>query len=376
MKKEVLALALIVVCCVGALIGLVNTFNSSSKSEKTISTEKKESSFTSIFGGQDKMAVIRLNGVISDSEEDSGFFMSVSPAVRAKKYINKAEEDDSVKGVFLRINSPGGTVGASQEVYNAIMRCRKKKPVVVSMGDVAASGGYYIASASDVIVANPGTLTGSIGVIFNTMNFTDLMQKVGVKSNVIKSGKFKDIGSGFRPMSEQDRALLLALIDENYEQFVADIIKGRIDFDKTDKKDKADKKEEKSKKTKSKVKANAKSEDKKDKEEDDSQKHGQLTEKILREYADGRIMTGEQAFKIGLVDELGGSYKAEKILVKLAKKRFKKVSDDIEFVIYDKPQTFSEIFLEVSSKLKPVVGIDKQLPFSMSHPNQPLWIME
>lgn len=370
MKKEVLALALIVVCCVGALIGLVNTFNSSAKSEKVDSNQKKESSLSSIFGGQDKMAVIRLNGVISDADDDSEFFMSVSPAVRAKKYINKAEKDDSVKGVFIRINSPGGTVGASQEVYNAVMRCRKKKPVVVSMGDVAASGGYYIASASDVIVANPGTLTGSIGVIFNAMNFTDLMQKVGVKSNVIKSGKFKDIGSGFRPMSEQDRALLLAIIDENYEQFVSDILKGRIDFDKKSLKLKNDKKDVKSVKKKAKV-----SFDKVNKI-DKSKNNTKLTEKVLREYADGRIMTGEQAYKIGLVDDLGGSYEAEKILVELAQKRFKNIPDDIEFVTYDKPQSFSEIFVEMSSKLKPEVGIDKQIPFSMTHPNQPLLIME
>lgn len=374
MKKEALALALIIVCCVGALIGLVNTFNSSSKSETAVSTQKKESGISSIFGGQDKIAVIRLNGVISDSEDDSDFFMSVSPAVRAKKYINKAAEDDSVKGIFLRINSPGGTVGASQEVYNAVMRCRKKKPVVVSMGDVAASGGYYIASASDVIVANPGTLTGSIGVIFNAINFADLMNKVGVKSNVIKSGKFKDIGSGFRPMSEQDRALLLAIIDENYEQFIGDIVKGRIDFEKKSATAKSDKKSVK--KSTKKVVKKSKTEEKATNTEDETKKHGTLTEKVLREYADGRIMTGEQAFEIGLVDELGGSYEAKKILVELAQKRFKKIPDDIEFVIYDKPQTFSEMFFEVSSKLKPEVGIDKQLPFSMSHPNQPLLIME
>ncbi|MGD9581592.1 MAG: signal peptide peptidase SppA [Vampirovibrionia bacterium] len=368
MKKEALALALIIVCSIGALVGLVSNFSSSDKADKSTSIEKKESTLSSLFGGQEKMAVIRLNGVISDSDDDSDFFMSVSPALRAKKYITKATDDDSVKGVLIRINSPGGTVGASQEVYNAIMRCRKKKPVVVSMGDVAASGGYYIASASDIIVANPGTLTGSIGVIFNTMNFTDLMQKVGVKSNVVKSGKFKDIGSGFRPMTEDERKLLLAIIDENYEQFVSDIIKGRIDYKAKSSKTKSDDKKGKTKKSESKVK-------KEDKEKKDDPKI-KLTEKTLREYADGRIMTGQQAYQIGLVDELGGSYKAEKELIALSKKRFKKISDDIEFIVYDKPQSFSEMFVEISSKLKPEMGVDKNLPFSMSHPNQPLWIME
>lgn len=363
MRKDILAILILIVCLLGSIIGLVNTFNSADKESKA----STKSSSVSIFGFQDKIALVTLAGVISDSGDDSGsIFGSLTPAMKVRKYINKAAKDKSVKAVILRINSPGGTVGASQEVYNAVIRCRKKKPVVVSMGDVAASGGYYIASAADSIVANPGTLTGSIGVIFNAMNFTDLMKKVGVKSNVIKSGKFKDIGSGFRPMSEADKALLQGLITDAYGQFIDDIIAGRIDYN-SDKRKSVKKKVNKVKKSAKKKKAD-------DKEQKSSA--AKLTVKTLKQYADGRILSGQQAYDIGLVDELGGLYEAKILAKKLAKKKFRNVKDSIDIVEYDKPQTFSEFILEMRHSIIPKADITQKLPFSMSHPNQPLWIME
>src|SRR6185436_16569611 len=157
------------------------------------------------------------------------------------------------------INSPGGSVGAVQEVYDEILRLKKSgKKVVVSMGDVAASGGYYVACAADKIYANPGTLTGSIGVIFETGNVQSLLKKIGVKVQPIKSAEHKDIGSPFKTMSVQERQILQSIIDDAYGQFVRAIVDGR-----------------------------------------QMQK-----EKVLR-LADGRIYSGAQAKSEGLVDELG-----------------------------------------------------------------------
>lgn len=341
MKKETLALVLIIVCIIGSVIGLVNNFKKSSDLAKEAEKVESESPFK-LIGNYDRIALITLSGVISEENSEKEYFFTSSPAKRARKYLDKAAEDNRVKGVVLRINSPGGTVGASQEVYDAVLRCRENKPIVVSMGDVAASGGYYISSAADLIVANPGTLTGSIGVIMNSMNFTDLLDKVGVKSNVIKSGKFKDIGSPFKKMTEADKKLLQGLIDNTYGQFVDDIVSARV------------------KMLQRKAKAN--------------NTKPVLTEASLRKIADGRIFTGIQAKEVGLVDELGDLYKAKKLTVKLSQEKFKNIKDDITFEAYDKPQSLSEYIMEMSSIVKPKASVD--IPFSASHPNLPLWVME
>jgi protease-4 len=346
MNKEKLALALIIVCIVGAIIGLIGNLKDEAKSEKALTKTEKDSKFIKMLTSYDKIAVITLAGVIADIDTDSDIFFSTSPAAKARKYINKATKDDTVKAVILRVNSPGGTVGASQEIYSAILRCRKKKPVVISMGDIAASGGYYVAAAGDYIIANPGTLTGSIGVILNAINFTDLMDKIGVKSNVVKSGKFKDIASAYRPMSEAERELLQSLINDTYNQFVDDIIEARVDMLK----EKADKS-----KSKEKIK---------------------LTVEVLKANADGRILTGEQALQVGLVDELGDLYKAKEVARKLAQKRFKNVKDDIPVENYDRPRTFSEFLTEISNKVQPKAALNMDFPFSVQHPNVPLWVME
>jgi len=167
--------------------------------------------------------------------------------------------DSSVRAVVLRLDSPGGGVAASQEIYEAVRKVRDEgKPVIASMGGVAASGAYYIACAADSIVSNPGTLTGSIGVIMSFPNTEELFKKVGVRFEVVKTGKFKDIGSLSRPMTPDEKALLQGVLSNVYQQFVTAISDGR-DMEKSD----------------------------------------------ILPYADGRIFSGDQARDLGFVDRLG-----------------------------------------------------------------------
>nr|MBI3612228.1 signal peptide peptidase SppA [Nitrospirota bacterium] len=197
--------------------------------------------------GEDRVALIRVEGVIMDAQQTVGDL---------KKYA----ESPSVKAIVLRIDSPGGGVVPSQEIYDAVKRIRSKhnKAVVASMGTVAASGGYYIAAATDKIMANPGTLTGSIGVIMELANFEGLLKKIGVESVVVKSGEHKDIGSPFRKMKEDDRLILQAVMDDVHSQFIEAVAEGRS-----------------------------------------------LDVHEVRTLADGRVFTGRQAKAAKLVDELG-----------------------------------------------------------------------
>jgi protease IV len=169
-------------------------------------------------------------------------------------------DSSSVKAIVLRIDSPGGGVVPSQEIHDAVQRVRNKqnKTVVASMGTVAASGGYYIAAAADRIIANPGTLTGSIGVIMELVNLEGLLKKVGVEGVVVKSGHYKDIGSPFRKMGADDRRILQAVMDDVHNQFIEAVAEGRS-----------------------------------------------LDVAAVRTLADGRIFTGRQAVDAKLVDELG-----------------------------------------------------------------------
>ncbi|VAX25056.1 signal peptide peptidase SppA, 36K type, partial [hydrothermal vent metagenome] len=157
-----------------------------------------------------KIAVVRIKGVILDSENTID-------------QIRRWTKDEDVKAIILRINSPGGAVAPSQEIYSEVIKAAKKKPVITSMGTVAASGGYYIAAASARIIADPGTLTGSIGVIMMFSNFQKLMEKIGLESVVLKSGKFKDTGSPYRPFTKDDRELLQGVINSIYIQFITDV---------------------------------------------------------------------------------------------------------------------------------------------------------
>lgn len=206
----------------------------------------------------EKVALIRIEGPIFDSKDTID---------EIKDYV----KDLSIKAIVLRIDSPGGAVAPSQEIYEEVRKAVAKKTIVVSMGSIAASGGYYIASPATRIVANPGTLTGSIGVIMEIPNMEGLMNKIGVKTEVIKSGKHKDIASVFRGINKEERDILQNVLDNVHDQFITAVSEGR---------------------------------------------------KMLRDdvqtIADGRIYTGEQALKAGLIDELGNLEDAVKAAANLS----------------------------------------------------------
>lgn len=213
------------------------------------------SSGTSI--GQ-KVAVIDIAGIVSKSDATI-------------KLIHTYRDDPSVKAIVLRIDSPGGSVAPVQEIFAELEKI--EKPIVASMGGSAASGGYYIACAADTIVANPGTLTGSIGVIMQFTRMKGLYDKVGLEHQVVKSGQFKDIGSPFRELTEQERAVLQATVDDVYNQFVDAIFAARGSL---------------------------------------------LTRAEVVELADGRIFSGKQALESKLIDQLGNLPDAIKIAGELA----------------------------------------------------------
>jgi protease IV len=197
-----------------------------------------------------KVGVVEVTGVISDAKA-------------TLNHLKKFRENDAIKAVVLRINSPGGAVGPSQEILAEINRTREKKKVVASLGTVAASGGYYIASGADVIMADPGTLTGSIGVIMNFTNVEKLTQKLGIDLYNLHAGKFKDVGSPTRPMTPVERDYIQKLLDNVHEQFIIDVARGR-----------------------------------------------HMLVHQVREVADGRVFTGEMAKNLGLVDRLGNLFEA------------------------------------------------------------------
>jgi protease IV len=156
---------------------------------------------------REKIGVVEINGVIAESKD------AMEDLVRFK-------EDDSIKGVIIRINSPGGSVGPSQEIYSEVIKLKMKKKVYASMGSVCASGGYYIAVAGEKIYAMPATITGSIGVIMEHMIIEDLFKKIGLQSNTIKSGAFKDAGTPLRKMKEEERVYFQGILDSIHEQFI------------------------------------------------------------------------------------------------------------------------------------------------------------
>lgn len=205
-----------------------------------------------------RLALIRIEGPIIDSKD-------------AIDEIKEYTKDKSIKAIVLRIDSPGGAVAPSQEIYEEVKKAVAKKKVVVSMGSVAASGGYYISAPATKIIANPGTLTGSIGVIMEIPNIEGLMNKIGVKTEVIKSGKHKDIASAFRSMGKEEREILQGVMDNVHEQFIKAVSEGR-----------------------------------------------KIETEELRKIADGRIFTGAQAKTYGLVDELGTLEDAIKTAATLA----------------------------------------------------------
>jgi protease-4 len=193
----------------------------------------------------EKVALVRVTGVILDSTD-------------IIEELRDYSKNNSIKAIVIRVDSPGGAVAPSQEIYEEILKIKEKKKVIVSMGTVAASGGYYISAPADKIVANAGTLTGSIGVIMELPNISGLMQKIGVETQVIKSGEHKDIASMFKALKPDEKQILQNVLDDVHNQFIIAVSKGR----------------------------NMKFEE-------------------IKKLADGRIFTGRMAKELGLVDELG-----------------------------------------------------------------------
>ncbi len=208
--------------------------------------------------GSNNVGVLLLEGTIDDSSE-------------AIRHLKRFGEMRGIKAVVVRIDSPGGAVAPTQEIHEEIEKLKKKKPVVASFGGMAASGGYYVASACSFIVANPGTLTGSIGVIMQLANVEELMKKLGLKQTSVKSGPHKDIGSPVRALSPAEKAILQSLVDNVHQQFVRAVAKGRG-----------------------------------------------IPEAKVRAIADGRVYSGEQAKGLGLVDLLGNMEDAIDVAAKRA----------------------------------------------------------
>lgn len=209
-----------------------------------------------------KVALIYLDGPITSGGGGGMFGGGVASSERLVSDLRMAYDDKSVRAIVLRINSPGGSAAASQEIYQEVLRIRQSgRPVVVSMGDVAASGGYYVACAANRVFANSGTLTGSIGVIIQATDMSQLFGKIGLKPETVKSGKFKDMFSPNRPVTDEERALAKSMILDIYYQFVEDVLTGR-------------------------------------------QENG-LTRRELLAVADGRVLTGRQAREAKLIDEIG-----------------------------------------------------------------------
>ncbi len=214
----------------------------------TAVTAPESDTYEESWGGtsSDRVALIEIETPIFDAED-------------VVRQLRKYRQWNTVKAIVLRLDSPGGAVVPSHEIYEEVLRTEKHgKPVVVSMGSVAASGAYYIACGASRIVSNPGTITGSIGVVSEFASFGELLDKIGIETTIIKSGEYKDIGNPAREMRDREREHLQRTIDNIYDQFVEVVVRGR-----------------------------------------------QLSDDSVRTLADGRIFTGEQAYGLGLVDTLG-----------------------------------------------------------------------
>lgn len=247
-KKSILAIVIIILVFLG--ISLLFTLSTN---------EETPASRFSDFLESNKIGVVTVEGELTSADE-------------TLKELRKFQRRGSVKAVVLRINSPGGAVAPAQEIYREVIKTRKKKPVVASMQTMGTSAAYYIASSADKIVCSAGTITGSIGVIMMLADLEKIMDRVGLNVKIIKAGKYKDIGSMFRPLTDDERNILQDFAAEIHEQFIHDVAKAR---------------------------------------------KGKIEEKQLRSIADGRFFTGEKAKEMGLVDTLGNFYDAVKIASEL-----------------------------------------------------------
>ncbi len=233
-----------------------------------------------------RIGIIEVKGTIIEAKE-------------TVKNIKQFTQNKLIRAIIIRVDSPGGGVAASQEIYEAVRQARESKKVVVSMGSLAASGGYYISAPADLIVANPGTITGSIGVLMEFPNLKKLMDKVGIEVQIIKSKEHKDIGSPFRSMTEKEKTLLQGVIIDVYDQFISVVSNERdIAYDS-----------------------------------------------VLK-FADGRIFTGRQAKELGLVDTLGSFQDAVNITKELAG-----IKTEPNLIYPKKKRSFIEMLYEPMDRL-------------------------
>lgn len=221
--------------------------------------------------GRGKIVVLDVNGIIQDTGDAVPLFSTGTYHHRQfLSMLEQAGEDPSIDGILLRVDTPGGGVVESAEIHDRITKIKEEteKPIFVSMGSMAASGGYYIAAPADKIIAHPSTITGSLGVILESVNFAGLAEQLGIEANVIKSGEFKDIMSPLREMTEAEQQILQEMLDESYNEFVRVIAEGR-----------------------------------------------NMDESEVRKIADGRIYSGNQSVELDLVDELGSKDEAVQLLM-------------------------------------------------------------
>ena len=260
--------------CISAVCGVYLTVKPGMSCPKASKCSGNNFSFSSSKKNKQNegLAWIKVRGAISEESDSSPFSMPSSASYISKR-IRDAAKEDNVKAIVLDINSPGGTVASVQDIHAEILAAKEKgKKVVALFRDVAASGAFYIAMAADKIVAEPGTITGSVGVIMQSGNVVGLFNKLGISVTPITSGKYKDIGSAYRPMTDAEKAILQDMVDDTYQQFLTAVKEGR---------------------------PNVKPED-------------------MAAYTDGRIFTGKRAFDLGFIDKLGGEETARLLAGELA----------------------------------------------------------
>jgi protease-4 len=290
--NRIIALVLVAICFVSATFGIQRR-----QMDEELSLKK--------VLDRDRLELVSLDGAITGARASSSGAMAVRDRLR------ELIEDESVKGVLLSINSPGGTVGASKELYQAVKDLSETKPVVVSMLDQATSGGYYAASSATKIYANAGTLTGSIGVILSGFNAKELLDRVGIQPQTIKTGPYKDIFSPFRELGDPERQLLQDLLQSTYQEFITDVSKGR-----------------------------------------------KLDLEVVRKLADGRLYTGQQAKDNKLVDAIGTLDVAIADLRTLSRKKFN-LPESIELPIRKTPASFERLLDQLLSQ----ANVSIALPF-------------
>lgn len=268
MRREKQIVSILIALFVITIVLSLVRFNAGNHA---VSSRNSDGFDASLVSGKPGIAVLYIYGTISATQMSALSYPSSVDGLISQ--LKSLEEDSHIKAVVLRINSPGGSSGSSQELYQAIKTFKKhtKKPVVVSIADVGASGAYWVALAADKIYANPSSLIGSIGVIMNSLDFSAFAQKYGFEMNTIKSGEYKDIFSSWRKMSPQEKVLLEALVQNVHQQFIADFVKARG-----------------------------------------------LKPEDAKKIADGRVFTGEQAKALRLIDETGGLQEAIDCATKLA----------------------------------------------------------